>query len=927
MKRICWVSVLILTLLGGGVKAQYYDNGQDPFSINWEYIETKNFKIIFPSEIRTQGKIYANYLNNSLESSGVSLKHNVRQIPVIIHNQNSISNGEVAWAPKRMNLYAVEPQYGQSEPYASHLVLHEQRHFVQIDKLNNNATKVLYYLLGEQAIGGVLGWHIPLWFFEGDAVAYETGASNSGRGRDPDFSMKIKAQIDQYGLYSYPKAQFGSYKDFVPNHYELGYQLISNARMKYGSDIWADVLSQVSKSPIHVNAFSKGIKKRTGLPERKLYKTLLGNTFESNIVERADNTEYESFHSPQINKGSIISLRTNLSDIPSFVYNNYKEPHKSNTIIKPGNVFNNSFSYVDSVLIWNEYKRTRWHNRNYIRIVKYDLNKNKKTYLTTNTRAYQSKLSADKSKILSVEVDEKLNWSITIRDAESAKIIDSLLFEGVQPVQPVWGQNSNQIVYLLIDKKGKSLIVHDLIKGVNHRIINNTYAEISNPYFSNNCIFLKGVYNGVSNILCYDLSLNNWSLITNERYGVGEFSISNNELVFSTYTANGYKISRKKLSNIEFQEIDGPQMFETELTNHLNKSEEIVDFNLNDTASFTIYNYSRLKNILNVHSWAPLGIDIQNIETGPGATIMSQNELSTSFFKGGYQYNLTDKSQKYFVNYSYKGFYPVFQCDVSNVNRVHYEVDSLQNKYNADYNELSTQIGALIPVVFDKGKWYRRINGQLTYEYLSIYPAKGNLFSEHNKYNRRFSNIYYQLQFSNKRMLALRDVQTRWGQELNIRYMHSPFFEKSFGKLASAELSLYFPGLLKNHGLKLYNGIQLKNGEQLSFSDRIVYPYGYGSVEGDFYTTSHIYYHFPVIYPDLNMFEWFYFKRIKANTFYQYMKYSDGINFNSFSSAGVDVTANIHLFRFVFPLEAGLRYSRMIDMKSNYYQFLFSFTF
>ena len=57
----------------------------------------------------------------------------------------------------------------------------------------------------------------------------------------------MKAQVTEKGIYTYYKAVLGSYKDFVPNHYALGYYMVGNSRVHYGPDIWQDALSRVGK--------------------------------------------------------------------------------------------------------------------------------------------------------------------------------------------------------------------------------------------------------------------------------------------------------------------------------------------------------------------------------------------------------------------------------------------------------------------------------------------------------------------------------------------------------------------------------------------------------------------------------------------------------------------------------------------------------
>jgi len=122
----------------------------------------------------------------------------------------------VLWAPKRMEIFTCPPQDTYAENWLQQLAIHEYRHVVQIDKLNQGMTKVLTYVFGEQATGAILGLFIPLWLVEGDAVCTETALSNSGRGRLPSFEMKLRAQTLTKINLNYDKAVFGSYKIICP---------------------------------------------------------------------------------------------------------------------------------------------------------------------------------------------------------------------------------------------------------------------------------------------------------------------------------------------------------------------------------------------------------------------------------------------------------------------------------------------------------------------------------------------------------------------------------------------------------------------------------------------------------------------------------------------------------------------------------------
>jgi hypothetical protein len=924
MKKIFIIFIISLFYIKHS-KSQYYVNGQDPFSIDWKKIETPHFKIIFSKDISALGQTYAGYLEKIYKTGGQTLNHYPRKIPVIIHNQTILSNGEVAWAPRRMNLYTVPPQSGYTMPYMYNLALHEFRHVVQIDKLNTSSTRFLYYIFGEQAVAGLLGWHVPLWFLEGDAVAYETGASNDGRGRIPDFTMRLKAQVLEKGVFSYPKAQFGSYKDFVPNHYELGYQLEVIAREKYGVDIWKKTLGRVAKSPISFNAFSKGIKKETGLPERKLYKESINyfkdiNREDSNTVTSGKSKDYINYYSPYIiNDEMVISYKTSYNEIPKIVITNKNGEDK--TIIKTGYIYDKIFTYNDSILVWNEMNRTRWENNNYNMIVVYNMRNNKKRYLTQQTKAFYSEISPDNKKILSVEVDKSLKWSITIRDIESGDIVDSILFENKQPLQPSWSPDMSSIVFLQLDNYGKSLNILDVNTHRITTILESGNVYMSNPFYHNSDIVIKGIYNNRSNFIKFNTQTKQWSSITNVVYGVGEGCFNDKKFIYTNYTSNGYKLKTDELSKLQSNAIDMPERYKTEQLQKLIDDEQKVSF-INIDTTFSIENYSRLKHLINIHSWAPLSINLQTNEVGLGVSVMSQNHLSTSIFSGGYLYDNVNNTQEYYAQYSYKGFYPIFDNKFYTRYSTEIQYDNNGNAHSINYRDINFNTDITTPFNLSRGRWNRTIKPTVSYNYKYItgYELDNKLL------DIGIHNIYYQLYFHNLQVKSYRDLQSRWGQAFRFKYMSSPFNLSQMGQLASGEMWLYMPGFMKNQGLKLYSGYQIKEYGTYKYYDQISYPFGYQRVNNTQMLSLQAFYSLPLLYPDLNIFEYLYIKRIKSTLFYQHSYFTYNSN-TQLASTGIDFLADMHIFRFPAPVELGVRYARLLSIDDNYYQLLLNISF
>ena len=178
------MAFILLLFLTAGLNAQFYEYGQDAGNLRWFQFETPHYRIIFPGGIDSLANAFARRLETNYNYVGESLDHQHSNMPVIIHNESSFSNGVFVWAPKRLEIFTNPDPNGYNQDWLTQLALHEGRHAVQIDKLNQGITRGLYFVGGEQMVGAMAVF-LPYWYLEGDAVDAETRLSLSGRGRLP----------------------------------------------------------------------------------------------------------------------------------------------------------------------------------------------------------------------------------------------------------------------------------------------------------------------------------------------------------------------------------------------------------------------------------------------------------------------------------------------------------------------------------------------------------------------------------------------------------------------------------------------------------------------------------------------------------------------------------------------------------------------
>ena len=193
------------------------------------------------------------------------------RIPFVMHPENFQSNGLVMYLPKRVEFLTSPAVDSYSMPWYKQLVAHEYRHAVQYNNLDRGVIRALSYVLGQQ--GSTIGLLcMPIWAMEGDAVMSETMHSSFGRGLQPSFSMAYRAMgsvgrdrrnIDRWFC--------GSYRDYIPDHYELGYQICSYAWERYGENIWDKVAWYGARNPYMIFTTSIALK--------KFYRTDVGTLF------------------------------------------------------------------------------------------------------------------------------------------------------------------------------------------------------------------------------------------------------------------------------------------------------------------------------------------------------------------------------------------------------------------------------------------------------------------------------------------------------------------------------------------------------------------------------------------------------------------------------------------------------------------------
>ena len=258
------LSLFFVLSLSGIVSGQYYDTGQDPANLKWLQIKTERFRVIYPEKYGAQGIEFARSLDKAYSDLGSIFPERKFRLPVVIHNFTTESNGYVAWAPKRMEIYPTPEQNSIPLDANRQLALHELTHVYQMESLNKGFTKAMSVILGQQ-FTGIVAALLPQWFMEGEAVYAESVLSESGRGRSPSFQKALKAiSVEKGKMYRYDKIVNGSFRDFIPDHYQSGYQIVAWTNANYNPQTWDKALKFTANAPYLLNPVNLSLRSTTG---------------------------------------------------------------------------------------------------------------------------------------------------------------------------------------------------------------------------------------------------------------------------------------------------------------------------------------------------------------------------------------------------------------------------------------------------------------------------------------------------------------------------------------------------------------------------------------------------------------------------------------------------------------------------------------
>ncbi len=935
------------------VSAQYYNTGQDPAGLKWLQVKTDRFKIIFPERYGQEGIAFARSLDKAYSELGSFYPPGKFRIPVIIHNFTTQSNGYVAWAPKRMEIYPTPEQNSIPLDNNTQLAYHELTHVFQMETLNNGFSGAMSLLFGQQ-FPGVVAALVPQWFLEGDAVFNESIFTPSGRGRSPSFQKYIKAiTLEKGKMYRYDKVLNGSYKHFVPDHYQTGYQIVSWSKSRYDPDLWNKALKLTANAPFLADPLNLSLWHNTGNTERMLAKETFDtlaliwkNENESNkpikyeTINPPKGKRYINYYSPvRITENSYAAIRTSLTDPPAIVIINTSD-NSEKKIQSPGYMYPYVISCGKKILVWVENQPDpRWDNRNYSVIKLMDTRNRVVKQLSWKSRYMSAAISPDGKIIAATEntIDNKNN--LILINAGTGRIIKSVPVPGNAYLQnPKWSYNGTEISMISLTSEGEGIISLSLSGMTWNKIIPENATDYQSAVIRNDSLFYVSSASGTENIYVLTPDKKN-IMITNTAFGAIDPLPDGKNIIFSDYSFSGHNLCSAEIS---------PEA--TSISPGTLKSAFLIDginapvIRTNDQGIEKEYiplRYKKWQHLFGFHSWMPFYADIDEIKSDPfsvrpGVTLFSQNQLSTFTTSVGYEYY--ENLHKFHSKIKWEGWYPVYEARLDYGHNPSILKTATSNPDPSVVNQGIYFTNTLsLPLHFSTGKFHQFLQPSFSSAYQNDYIY----VKEDSLYDYGQTQLTGRIYFYNARNSSMRDIYPRLAQVVDLNFSLYPWDKDFYGPVTTLQTAFFFPGIFPNNVLRIRYENEFQKPAKFLRPNRVHFPRGYKNIISEEISFASCDYIAPLFYPDISIGSLLYLKRLRAGLFYDFARGTNNYYLRvlpsgglavdyvhkyaeSFSSYGGELIADFHVLRIPYMVSAGIQAAWSKDLESPVLEAIFS---
>ena len=882
--------------------------GGNPGRIKWQQINTPNARVIFPKGNDSLAQRIATLTGHIAAKHRATVGGKLHKTSIVLQQYNTLSNGYVQLAPWRSEFYLTPPQNPfelGSMNWAGNLAIHEFRHIQQYSNNNVGLSRVARIVLGEQGQALFNAIAVPDWFFEGDAVWNETALSQQGRGRLPNFFNAYKSLAPAGKNYSWMKLRNGSLKSFVPNHYDLGYLLVAYGREKYGDSVWTAITRDAAAFKGVFYPLQKAVLRHTGIN----YQTFRENAFAFYRQQwqaeagappqwltpvRKNNVVDYKYPYPAGDSAFIV-LRSSLNEIPRFEKHSADGRTVQKIAVKAIG-FDDYYSYRNNLIVYSAYQPdTRWANRDYSVITVLDVLNGQSRTITSKTKYYAPDINAAGNQVVAIDVQPGNPSQIHILNMDGEVQQRFSAGSGLFYSHPKFLPGGNILVAARQESGAMGWLLWNVAENSHRWLTQPVNRVIGFPQVQGDTVLFTASAGKNDALFMLDVQTGTETLVAGYLTGVYQGFISQGSITASVFTADGYRLASfapaKKTVSQQLQDLYTPASLAGE--------ENITAL---PTANFPVSKYRKTFRLFNFHSWQP---EVSDPEYS--FLVLGDNVLNTLSSQVRYTYNRNERSSRLGYTGVYGGW---FVQPFLNVQQTWGRGAVLNADTTLFYNQTEAGFGLQLPLNMSGGKMYRNLNLSTS---INTETVRWNGYAKGRYRDLDFNYWNIRLSYSMQIQRAIQHIYPRFALTLlgDYRSIINNYTASQY--LLSG--SLYLPGLLRSHNLVLtaaYQGRDTMN--QYLFSSAFPFSRGYSAVNFPRQFRVGVNYHFPLFYPDWGFGNMLYFRRVRANVFYDFTQGKSlrtGATY-PFSTVGSEVYFDLKVWN-QLPVSFGVRYSRLLD--------------
>ena len=918
------VLVVIGVLWCGCAAAQYYSWGTDRPQ-KWSRIETPQFSLIYPDSAHALARRTQLYVDCVQRDIGRGFRHGpMPRMPFVMHGGNFESNGLVMYMPRRVEFLTIPSEDNYSTLWLKQLVAHEYRHTVQYNNLNRGVFRALSYLTGQHAPTVSL-LCMPAWAMEGDAVMTETAMSTYGRGLQPSFTMAYRALAERIGRDHRGRERknvdrwfCGSYRDYIPDHYALGYQICTYAYTRFGENIWDRVADYGARRPYVVATIHKSLKKYYNTSVRQLFH----DTFDDlrnhwagmpAVVDRAqrivgmDPKDYTTYKFPQrMADGRILVIKSDLDDVPRFVA---VDRAGGERILARIGVVSSRPQIAGDRVWWTELRRSTLFEES-VHSVLCTMSLNDARPKTIG-RFHNVRYATPAEELMGwIAYRSDGVYELVVSDLETLEERERRAFPAGSEVHGLaWDGRSRAWYALLTDDDGMSIVRVD--RAGLHRVTRPAYITLSDLRAQDGQLYFGSIASGRDEVHRYDLATGREYRISTSDYGSFDPAPDGEGVLMTAYDARGYALAwHDREHEVEVE----PRFTPCDVVNPVRRRWPAVNLDrvrftardsLREEHATPAKKYRKGLNLFSLHGWLPVGfdpfqaVDNHEVDLNFGVTLLSQNLLSSAEAFASYGWNQQQGSlwkvgMRYYGlglawegRYTYGGDQIVSRLVTRNPDPTIQEPVEQPVPQISHYQ--SVDLAVSLPLLFQRGAWMHQFSVSAGWNYANslvadldaaqwahgVKPGDYRITNIADiGYNKGIHKLSVGMGYAAQQRMAYRDLRPRWGVLAKAAYAMSPS-NRDFSDLVSAYAQVYVPGVAAHHSLQVAGAFQTAvggfrypwGGRPLTFLSSWLIPRGYaaGAITADHYRAASVDYELPLWHPEGGIPSVLYIKRIRLN--------------------------------------------------------------